>query len=58
MLYKGGMCLGSVVTYSMYVPKAVPHAAGCQRLKSGFNLVLSGGTRRAVSRCPPYGHVQ
>jgi hypothetical protein len=37
MLYKGGMCLGSVVTYLMFVPKAVPHA-GCQKLNLGSNF--------------------
>jgi hypothetical protein len=53
MLYKGGMCLGSVVTYLMFVPKAVPHAAGCQKLNLGSNFKHHGKIVPGVREVPP-----
>jgi hypothetical protein len=57
MLSKGGMCSGSVVTYLMFVPKAVPHAAGCQNLNLGFKLdgkIVPGGREASPDDSRPW----
>jgi hypothetical protein len=60
MLYKGGMCIGSVVTYLMFVPKRAEGRTTRDWLseaKSGFKLhgkIVPGGRKIPPGNSRPW----